>query len=66
MFWITSPAGRRMRRIFAADLLVDRAHLVMLKEQGLISSEVCSQIMAALDEIGTAAEPDVWRRRGCA
>jgi argininosuccinate lyase len=44
------------RRIFAADLLVDRAHLVMLKEQGLISGEVCSQIMAALDEIG-AAEP---------
>ena len=44
------------RRIFAADLLVDRAHLVMLKEQGLLSGEVCSQIMAALDEIG-AAEP---------
>ena len=44
------------KRIFAADLLVDRAHLVMLKEQGLISHEVCSQIMAALDEIG-AAEP---------
>jgi argininosuccinate lyase len=40
------------KRIFAADLLVDRAHLVMLKEQGLISHEVCSQIMAALDEIG--------------
>jgi argininosuccinate lyase len=45
------------RRIFAADLLVDRAHLVMLKEQDLISGEVCSQIMAALDEIGAAAEP---------
>ncbi len=45
------------RGIFEADLLVDRAHLVMLKEQGLISREVCSQIMAALDEIGTAAEP---------
>ncbi len=44
------------RRIFEADLLVDRAHLVMLREQGLISSEVCSQILAALDEIGTAAE----------
>jgi argininosuccinate lyase len=43
-------------RIFEADLLVDRAHLVMLKEQGLISSEVCSQIMAALDEIGKAAD----------
>ena len=45
------------RRIFAADLLVDRAHLVMLKEQGLISAEVSSQILAALDEIGAAAEP---------
>ncbi len=40
------------RRIFEADLLVDRAHLVMLREQGLISGEVSSQIMAALDEIG--------------
>ncbi len=37
------------RRIFEADLLVDRAHLIMLKEQGLISSEVCSRIIAALD-----------------
>ena len=27
------------RRIFEADLLVDRAHLVMLREQGLISGE---------------------------
>ncbi len=44
-------------RIFEADLLVDRAHLVMLREQGLISAEVCSQIMAALEEIGTTAEP---------
>ncbi len=26
------------RRIFEADLLVDRAHLVMLREQGLIPS----------------------------
>jgi len=38
-------------RIFLADLLVDKAHLVMLKEQGLISSEVCSKIMAALDDL---------------
>ena len=27
------------RRIFEADLLVDRAHLIMLKEQGLVSAE---------------------------
>ena len=38
-------------RIFLADLLVDRAHLVMLKEQGLISGQVCSKIMVALDKL---------------
>lgn len=38
-------------RIFEADLLVDKAHLVMLKEQGLISGEVCAKIMAALDDL---------------
>ncbi|MFA6372665.1 MAG: argininosuccinate lyase [Methanothrix sp.] len=38
-------------RIFEADLLVDRAHLVMLREQGLISGEVCTRIMAALDDL---------------
>ena len=54
------------RRIFEADLLVDRAHLVMLREQGLISGEVCSQIMAALDEIGADEASHDWRRRGCA
>ncbi|MHC1631931.1 MAG: argininosuccinate lyase [Methanotrichaceae archaeon] len=37
--------------IFEADLLVDRAHLVMLKEQGLIAQEECSQIIDALDQI---------------
>lgn len=39
------------RRIFEADLLVDRAHLIMLKEQGLISAEVCSQIIEVLDRL---------------
>ena len=39
------------QRIFLADLLVDRAHLVMLKERGLISEEVALKIIAALDEI---------------
>ncbi|MCK9564578.1 MAG: argininosuccinate lyase [Methanothrix sp.] len=38
-------------RIFEADLLVDKAHLVMLREQGLISVEVCSLIMAVLDDL---------------
>ena len=39
------------QRIFKADLLVDRAHLVMLKEKGLINEEVFSMIIAALDGI---------------
>jgi argininosuccinate lyase len=39
------------RRIFEADLLVDRAHLIMLMEQGLITREVCSRIIAALDDL---------------
>jgi argininosuccinate lyase len=38
-------------RIFLADLLVDKAHLVMLREQGLVSGEVCSKIMSALDDL---------------
>lgn len=39
------------RWIFEADLLVDRAHLVMLKERGLISPEEFSEIVAGLDGI---------------
>jgi argininosuccinate lyase len=39
------------RRILAADLLVDRAHLIMLKEQGWVSAEVCSRIISALDRV---------------
>jgi argininosuccinate lyase len=39
------------KRIFEADLLVDRAHLVMLREQGLIPGEICSKIIGALDEL---------------
>lgn len=39
------------RRIFEADLLVDRAHLIMLKEQSLISADVCSQIIEVLDRL---------------
>ena len=38
-------------RIFQADLLVDKAHLVMLKEHGLIPAEVSAQIMDALDDL---------------
>jgi len=39
------------RWIFEADLLVDRAHLVMLKEKGLIAPEEFSEIVAGLDGI---------------
>jgi argininosuccinate lyase len=38
-------------RIFSADLLVDRAHLIMLRKQNLISPEVFRSIMDALDRI---------------
>jgi argininosuccinate lyase len=39
------------KSIFEADLLVDRAHLIMLKEQRLISEEECSRMIEALDII---------------
>jgi argininosuccinate lyase len=39
------------RRIFEADLLVDRAHLIMLQEQCLISGEIVSKIIDALDHL---------------
>ena len=38
-------------RIFQADLMVDRAHLLMLREKALISPELSIRILAALDEI---------------
>lgn len=41
-------------RIFEADLLVDRAHLIMLREQGYVSVEVSSRIIAALDDLTDA------------
>ncbi len=48
-------------RIFAADVAVDRAHVVMLAEQTIIDDEVASAILEALAEIetaGHAALPD--------
>ncbi|AFZ72815.1 argininosuccinate lyase [Natronobacterium gregoryi] len=39
------------RRIFAADLAVDRAHVVMLAEQGAIDDETAGAILTALDAI---------------
>ncbi|MEF8881864.1 MAG: argininosuccinate lyase [Halapricum sp.] len=48
-------------RIFEADLAVDRAHVVMLAEQGIIGDDVAGEILAALEDIedaGHDALPD--------
>jgi argininosuccinate lyase len=42
------------RRIFAADLAVDRAHVVMLEEQGIVDEDAAGAILAALDAIEAA------------
>ncbi|MCJ7444575.1 MAG: argininosuccinate lyase [Methanotrichaceae archaeon] len=39
------------RRIFEADILADKAHLIMLKERGLISGETFSLIIKSLDNL---------------
>ncbi len=39
------------RRIFDADIEVDKAHVVMLKEQGIITDHDCGSILPALDKI---------------
>ncbi|MFB6280788.1 MAG: argininosuccinate lyase [Haloferacaceae archaeon] len=41
-------------RIFAADLAVDRAHVVMLDEQGIIDGGTAAAILAALDGVAAA------------
>ncbi len=41
-------------RIFEADLAVDRAHVVMLAEQEIISEEDATAILAALEDVETA------------
>jgi argininosuccinate lyase len=48
-------------RIFAADLAVDRAHVVMLVEQGIVDADTAGEILAALADIeaaGHASLPD--------
>jgi argininosuccinate lyase len=48
-------------RIFVADVAVDRAHVVMLAEQGIVDDEDAGDILAALAEIeaeGHGALPD--------
>ncbi len=47
--------------IFDADLAVDRAHTVMLAEQGIVDDAVAGEILAALDDVeaaGHGALPD--------
>ncbi len=41
-------------RIFAADLAVDRAHVVMLAEQDIVDDEDAGAILAALEDIEAA------------
>ncbi|SNR58719.1 argininosuccinate lyase [Halorubrum vacuolatum] len=40
--------------IFEADLAVDRAHVVMLAEQGIIEEDVAGEILAALADVEAA------------
>ena len=49
------------KRIFHADLAVDRAHVVMLAEQGIVDEDVAAEILTLLEDIeaaGHAALPD--------
>jgi len=39
------------KRIFDADIEVDKAHVIMLKEQGIIKASECSAILEALEKI---------------
>ena len=41
-------------RIFAADLAVDRAHVVMLAEQGVVADDEAATILAALADVEAA------------
>jgi argininosuccinate lyase len=42
------------RRIFEADLAVDRAHVVMLAERAIVPDEEAGEILGALDEVEAA------------
>ena len=49
------------KRIFAADLAVDRAHVVMLEERGIVGTDDAAAILGALEEVeaaGHEALPD--------
>ncbi|WP_276299634.1 argininosuccinate lyase [Halorussus lipolyticus] len=48
-------------RIFTADLAVDRAHVVMLAEQGIVGEQEAATVLSALDDVesaGFSALPD--------
>jgi len=46
-------------RIFAADLAVDRAHVVMLAEQGIISNAEAGDILDALADVEAAGHSEL-------
>jgi argininosuccinate lyase len=46
-------------RIFAADLAVDRAHVVMLAEQEIVGEPTAGEILGALDDIERAGHADL-------
>ncbi|QAU13185.1 argininosuccinate lyase [Halorubrum sp. BOL3-1] len=45
--------------IFAADLAVDRAHVVMLAERGIVDDAVAGEVLAALDGVEAAGHGDL-------
>ncbi|MFW6000318.1 MAG: argininosuccinate lyase, partial [Halorubrum sp.] len=45
--------------IFEADLAVDRAHVVMLAERGIVDSAVAGEILAALDDVEAAGHGEL-------
>jgi argininosuccinate lyase len=46
-------------RIFAADLAVDRAHVVMLAEQDIVDESDAADILEALDEVEAAGHAEL-------
>jgi len=46
-------------RIFAADIAVDRAHVVMLVEQGVVEADTAGEILTAIDDIEAAGHGEL-------
>jgi argininosuccinate lyase len=46
-------------RLFAADIAVDRAHVVMLASQGIIPEPEAREILAALEEVAAAGHANL-------